>query len=1255
MTRTTNKKYIGLVSLAVVAIMATTLSIGIGFGVGAQQADSPNNLSRVRANQCGLEDGVDCTPGDLFLVNPVTNLTTSEDATLRGEGDNNDLNVSRPGETLLPTATPPPADDLFDLDGDRFNQNITYVGDDGALFATYQQREENEAGTGLEDPTNIIRRGSDRVLIFVADRDQVERRQVVVNFGTQTAGNAVGLTYDDMATLGSGMFDRGNLPIVDAQGLDGRLSESQRLQNDVSIYLDDGVRATANDNGPVIAADNGEFDFVEDAPAAENDTFIGNPSAVVQTRNDDGDVIAVQFTVSINDQQINNNILLVWQTPGENNNAIVQVAGGDNAAPAFVRLPETERGSGLFVGELEFVSPTELTNNTYEAAISPSETVTVNAGLVEITVPTVTTRADLNVYVSRETPAADTSVTHSVYNGARRLVYPVRPSSTVRVTYADKTSHGSGNSGTGVYANRIAEAQIDVEAPEVRITAPVNNFAIGERTPTFTGTASDGSTGSGLDTASLRLVIGNSPTNGDDISAQFDITQGYLNALPDETTVGSEDVRIAAGNTGDNGLYEDDPTGDIIRQVNWRYEPTGSGGVNRRLLSDANTAENGGLEADLAYQALVTDLAGNVSRSDAIDDVDGEPTTQGPQAAIITLDFRAPGLVNPSASNLTLIQGFTGVSRNVRILGASQSGVTWNEGQLRLTTSPNTILALFDDIVVDVDREDFTVDYEDSALDDPMVESVIQPEGFNADTFTDVLDSELDRSRLNELLQRAVFLVLDENIPPTGDVTIRVQNVEDRAGNEIDGDRDEYDLLDGRGPIVDVEFSGGSGSGSDTDLNGPATLTNDDLIVTIDSDEDAVRPEVRVLYERPGTGNNASTFTTAGTFNARRQTGTADDEFRWNVNIGSRLQPQGTGDDRLTRLTYCVVVTVTDNNGNPTTSGSSTCSLASFRFIYDGAGPELDTTRLQFDPSLSAATLPVGNRNVAVAGSILRNDQRPTIQIPLTEVVRRESVMVMLDGVEVPDDMVQTSDNRVFVYAPPEDLTLGNHVLQWEATDLAGNESDGAFGVVIRERTNFVLALSAGWNLVSFPSAPTAATVNEVFGNENITRVQTFDAADRRNVGMRVANRSASTGNLSGSLTTVRSGSAYWVFSESFTNVDVALTPPVSQSADGTTPTPTAINTVPGLNFVGVVDQSNQQTQAGDAGDALQSNTAAGTSVNVTLGNYLDGVEFSRAYTYDTNNSRFVTLDSNTALTVGQGLLVFITADANGRTNPIFP
>ena len=815
-----------------------------------------------------------------------------------------------------------------------------------------------------------------------------------------------------------------------------------------------------------------------------------------------------------------------------------------------------------------------------------------------------------------------------------RVPLPVRDGAAVTFRYRDKT--GEDSSGNDQTTTRSASVAVEIDAPDITITTPESGSATSSRRPTFSGSVLDGG-GSGLQVSSLRLVIDNDISDTGNTTAVFDIagainSAGYFLRPTNQDiayNMAGDVVRTLVGEEDSTtGLYATDSDYEDGRDdVAFSYTP----GNNANLFPSEDLIN---IDNIIDFQVHVYDLAGNVGFSDADDTEEGVAGVEDDfEAHTVNIDGSRPGLVDTESSpgGFPIRVGDT----DVRLFGNTQTGLVWDIADQRLETNNRFIMVVFDDPVEDVAPEDFDVDFSTAGFSDPAVVRTVLPS--NADImdayFTDAVTAgeitQPEADAIVELLERTVFLELNADIPPEDESVVTVTGVVDAAGNTIDTDADSEPANDGLGPEVSVRLSGGSGVGADADDRGPGTLTGEAITITIASDEDGERPRLN-FYQ--GEAVNGASPQVGSEVRARSVLrGTRVFEYEYEFTPSKVSAANGV---------VCLVATVSDGDSNTSTSGVADCdSSNAITFILDSVAPALDTARFdQQSPPYSITVF----------------DQRPLIQIPLAEEVQADSIDLRVNGEDIPDAQVTSSDNRVFVYQPTSDLTFESHMIEVRATDFAGNQSGfNTFNVIVEERSDFEIGLSAGWNLISFPSNPENPSVGSVFSNPAIQTVSTFDAANFRNGDMQ-ANRSAITGNFSGSLTSIRAGLAYWVFSNTITNLEVRLQGP-SSATSGNQPVLTVIPTIPGVNFVGVVDSSRSQTQGQIANAVLTQQPATGAAQDVEVSDYLDGAEYTRVYTYDTLNNRFVQLENTDNVRIGQGLLVYINPDASGRTAPIVP
>jgi hypothetical protein len=218
-----------------------------------------------------------------------------------------------------------------------------------------------------------------------------------------------------------------------------------------------------------------------------------------------------------------------------------------------------------------------------------------------------------------------------------------------------------------------------------------------------------------------------------------------------------------------------------------------------------------------------------------------------------------------------------------------------------------------------------------------------------------------------------------------------------------------------------------------------------------------------------------------------------------------------------------------------------------------------------------------------------------------------------------------TSDNIEFIWAA-SDLALGKHTLKVSAADTAGNaltDSSGSFTIAKRTVT---LSIRPGWNLVSLPDSPAAATsgVNDVFSSDKIDVVLSYDAI--RNNWFSATRQSDGTLGRPGSglaLDTVTTGKGYWVHSTAI----VSLKVDVPGLAPGAPAQPPSFALTRGWNLVSYTT-SDLTASVQDADD------------------YFTGLDWSRAFGYDNATNKFVSVlpsvEDVKNLAIGKAYWIFL-------------
>ena len=240
-----------------------------------------------------------------------------------------------------------------------------------------------------------------------------------------------------------------------------------------------------------------------------------------------------------------------------------------------------------------------------------------------------------------------------------------------------------------------------------------------------------------------------------------------------------------------------------------------------------------------------------------------------------------------------------------------------------------------------------------------------------------------------------------------------------------------------------------------------------------------------------------------------------------------------------------------------------------------------------------------------------------------------------LDGEDRLSSLSTVGDNR-FLYWP-EALDFGTHKVEFDARDAADNEPmvNTSFEFDVTARDPFVIDLSAGWNALSFPANPIDTALDAVFTDEAIDRVVGWNPLSSTgpwSIASRVDGVWTTSANFA-PLTDVVVRYGYWVHSMAFIKQSVDLEGPINRET-GENPHPVGIQTIPGWNFVGVVDQDGDQTED-NFGDVLQDSEDA----DVEAKDYMPG--FKRAYTWDAIDNGYRVIGGDDPVRIGKGIWVF--------------
>ena len=838
----------------------------------------------------------------------------------------------------------------------------------------------------------------------------------------------------------------------------------------------------------------------------------------------------------------------------------------------------------------------------------------------------------------------------------------------VKITYKDSDGR-----------TRTYNVQIDIAPPTIAVTTPENGSTTSDSSPSFEGTFDD--IGAGLAKDSFRLYADNNEDGAGDEDAALKATvfahgvtaagntvevrndyRGYGIDTDSDVTVGGETVAATADANpankfavfdksqiyiGSEDCNEDDNPCYIESR---RYD---DGVSSSRFDEDVRITgvETRNTEVKVDFQALVLDMAGNIGFSDAhealptfIGDLgtatNADPARNTTRDNVIGWYSRHTVLIDDKEPDFNRDRSVTG------FYGSDKDG--------NPIVNKSGIMLVFDD---KIDRNSITTSTFSVKLDDG--------------NFGSVQDLDVDSDDPTR-----VYLLMDTPLKAdaTPEISIATgQSVEDLAGNETTStEADEFEAKDGIAPTFTLSLRGGSGTGTGTE--GPESLTNNTIVVRIESNERIQgAPKLTVVCD------DLQWTDTKGTTDPNQ---TRDDETKkvsdlvdgLSGTISGTPSPSQDGDSRPRNFTcgkpekdgksvqghlvssstvdnYYILSETTANSraGDAweytwrNLTGSSALEPGKLQVIVWGRDRssfqkhnsdinlnnwESASTSFTFDNELKSPLTSAGGEVLPADGTEV-SEVRPFILLEFSE-----GTTVTLDSVTIDDTAVtmdRLSDGR-FVYWPPN-LGFGDHTVKVEATDAAGNEQSFEYDFKVVQRKDFVIELLAGWNAISLPADPIDSTLGAVFTNPMVDSVLGWTADNEGSWRFAVRQDGVwSTSDQFGTLTDIEARYGYWVHSEGFIRQSVQL---ATTSRGQDTPRLRAIDTNKGWNFVGVVDQDGDQTED-HFNDALRD-----SDLNpINAENYL-GENFTRAYTWNATFNRFDTLDRDENVQIGQGIWVF--------------
>ncbi|MCY4529542.1 MAG: hypothetical protein OXD46_11005 [Chloroflexi bacterium] len=214
-------------------------------------------------------------------------------------------------------------------------------------------------------------------------------------------------------------------------------------------------------------------------------------------------------------------------------------------------------------------------------------------------------------------------------------------------------------------------------------------------------------------------------------------------------------------------------------------------------------------------------------------------------------------------------------------------------------------------------------------------------------------------------------------------------------------------------------------------------------------------------------------------------------------------------------------------------------------------------------------------------------------------------------------NVTKPTENRLLISA--RNLELGAYTMSFNGSDGLGNTLDDpvVITVEVKEPDPFSVTLTPGWNLVSLPAEPQMSGINDVMGDHPASIVLTYDPTQP---GAWLSASRGGDGSFSGSLETISARTAYWIFTDSFDALSVAITRP---TGGGVTLLPT-VNLVAGWNLLPVLDVGGGAAFGDDAS---------------SVGDYVANVV--RTYGYNGSSDTFS--QHSGALKVGSGYWAYLS------------
>ena len=838
-------------------------------------------------------------------------------------------------------------------------------------------------------------------------------------------------------------------------------------------------------------------------------------------------------------------------------------------------------------------------------------------------------------------PSEDGDVTGSSIAGAAVLGVESGP---VKIRY--KNSNGD---------VRTAEILIDKTPPAIQVTAPAHNTSSKDDSPDLLGSFNDGG-GSGLRADSFKVYADNKDdSNDEDPVWDFKVNNAGIDAT---NTVGY--VCVDADGNGECGASD---TAALRGHYSGYGTGAGTFGIIKSmdvyLSTDDSDADDGGDEdtADDYKTASAEDYDDGATSGefDSVVRIDFPPDEDNDNRYNNTVDIQAVvldvagnyGFSDSHASDPTFIHDYGTASKDRKADIHNVLG-WYSRHQYRL-----------DDVDPKYEAaQSATGFFTDADGDETMSASGVKivfdndvdASSIGLDTFVVTLDSKETATITGvDVKGKVVYLMLEETLAPDSTPQVDLASgasIADLAGNEATDRRlDGFELSDGILPTFTITLSGGTGLNEDVDGEGSSELTRGQMTISIEANEDIQgAPSFAVVCSGLTWGNDDANDVakfaserkgakTDGVPNPSSQAKCSEGDEEFGIPVTSALARPGnkweylwanlSGNQELDDGKLSVIVWGRDRSSYK--SGEN-----------DVHNFSSATATFRLDTDLMAAWEEGEDSELVPANGDEVFEPRPFVLLDFGDEDRTVNVTKFtVDKVDYTADL-QDLDDQEFVWWP-EPLDPGKYTVYVEANDAANNKGDHTYSFTVKERSPFVISLLAGWNSISFPANPVDSALHAVFTDPAVDRVVGWNVTNPVSP-WRLATRVDgvwTTGEEYATLNDVEARYGYWVHSTGFITQAVQLAGKEDRAIGGQ-PTPAAIPTDMGWNFVGVVDVDGEQTQD-NAGETLRNSNNDPITAAEYLGNY------TRAYTWDHVNNTWDVVNSDEGVTIGTGVWVYYT------------